>query len=209
MTAAIWVLRYDIASTDRSRYLDWFHRDHIAEKLARPGYQWAAHFEGQAHGSATDVSGYLALFGGNTTAIFLNPSPAQLKTRQDNLTREMIGLRQSSRMAILVSEWTSPITVPSPDRYSQIELLALDSADGDEAVGAWAVQQLAPAVVVADDTASLVKLASVTGAPHHYTIYSSNNLAEQTVFGAAEKLVANQTNISVAASWVGGRIWPI
>lgn len=74
VTAAIWVLAYNIARTDRLRYLEWFHHDHVAEKLARPGYQWAAHFEGETHGSATGASGYLALFGGDTTAIFKSQS---------------------------------------------------------------------------------------------------------------------------------------
>jgi hypothetical protein len=208
VTAAIWVLAYNIARTDRLRYLEWFHHDHVAEKLARPGYQWAAHFEGETHGSATGASGYLALFGGDTTAIFLNPSPAQLKTRQDHVTREMIGLRQSSRMAILVSEWTVPDAFQTPNRHSHIELLVLDSTRGDEAIGAWAVQQLAQKLVVVDKTGSLIKLASVTGAPHHYAFYSSNRLVEQFVSNAAENLVENHTCISVATSWAGRRIWP-
>ena len=45
MTAGIWLLFYDIAAADRDQYVDWFHRYHVSEKLARPGYRWAAHFE--------------------------------------------------------------------------------------------------------------------------------------------------------------------
>mgnify|MGYP001388943222 CR=1 FL=1 len=45
MTTSIWLLFYDIAAADRDHYVDWFHRCHIPEKLARPGYRSAAHFE--------------------------------------------------------------------------------------------------------------------------------------------------------------------
>lgn len=48
MANAIWALAYDISNDDCESYLDWFHRIHIPEKLARPGYPWAAHFEGSA-----------------------------------------------------------------------------------------------------------------------------------------------------------------
>lgn len=41
----IWALWYDVSEADRSEYLEWFHRVHIPEKLSRPGYLWAAHYE--------------------------------------------------------------------------------------------------------------------------------------------------------------------
>ena len=42
MTVGIWPLFYNIAAVDPDRYVDWFHRYHIPEKLARPDYRWAA-----------------------------------------------------------------------------------------------------------------------------------------------------------------------
>ncbi len=57
---------------------------HIPEKLSRPGYDWAGHYEGGGR--------YLALFGGADARAFLDPSPAQLKGMQDELTRRMVGL---------------------------------------------------------------------------------------------------------------------
>ena len=60
---------------------------HIPEKLARPGYLWAAHYELHAEGTHP---GYLALFGGNSTHTFFNPSPRQLLTRQSAQTKEFI-----------------------------------------------------------------------------------------------------------------------
>ena len=50
MHGAIWTLAYDIDSAERERYLQWFHDVHIPEKLARPGYIWAAHYEGPPSG---------------------------------------------------------------------------------------------------------------------------------------------------------------
>ncbi|MCH1378246.1 MAG: hypothetical protein L7W41_08450, partial [Alphaproteobacteria bacterium] len=108
MTGAIWALAYEISNDDRETYLDWFHRIHIPEKLARPGYRWAAHFEGST--STPDTHSYIALFGGISTRIFLDPSPAQLKTKQDDLTREMMAQRRNPFATILVHEWSDSST---------------------------------------------------------------------------------------------------
>ena len=60
MDRGIWAIWYDIAPADRAAYEDWFHNVHIPEKLARPGYLWAAHY---ALGHGGRGTGYLALFG--------------------------------------------------------------------------------------------------------------------------------------------------
>ena len=44
MDRGIWAIWYDIPAEHRSEYLDWFHQVHIPDKLARPGYLWAAHY---------------------------------------------------------------------------------------------------------------------------------------------------------------------
>ena len=62
MDRGIWAIWYDIAAAQRAAYLEWFHEVHIPEKLARPGYLWAAHYELTREGTHP---GYLALFGGN------------------------------------------------------------------------------------------------------------------------------------------------
>ena len=59
MTNGIWLLFYDIAAADRDHYVDWFHRCHISEKLARPGYRWAAHFEAPPHPATVIFIGIL------------------------------------------------------------------------------------------------------------------------------------------------------
>lgn len=47
-TNATCALAYYISKDDRESYPDWFHQIHITEKLARPGYRWAADFEAGA-----------------------------------------------------------------------------------------------------------------------------------------------------------------
>ena len=106
MTAGIWLLSYDIAAADRDHYVDWFHRCHIPEKLARPGYRWAAHFEAPPTSRNSGLYRYIGMFGGDSTRVFLDPSPAQLKLTQSNDTRAMMALRQNPSSAILAHEWS-------------------------------------------------------------------------------------------------------
>ena len=63
MDHGIWAIWYDVPDAHKTEYLDWFHHVHIPDKLARPGYVWAAHY---ALGGGTTDAGYLALFGGVT-----------------------------------------------------------------------------------------------------------------------------------------------
>ena len=61
MDRGIWAIAYDIPDELKAEYLDWFHHVHIPEKLSRPGYVWAAHYELPL--VTKGPSGYLALFG--------------------------------------------------------------------------------------------------------------------------------------------------
>ena len=97
---------YDIAAVDRDHYVDWFHRYHIPEKLARLGYRWAAYFEAPSPSANSDLYGYIGIFGGDSTRVFLDPSPAQLKLTQSDETRAMMALRQNPSSAILAHEWS-------------------------------------------------------------------------------------------------------
>ncbi|MBT4093823.1 MAG: hypothetical protein HOE85_07650, partial [Nitrospinaceae bacterium] len=45
MDKAIWAIFYDLPEEGREAYFEWFHGVHIPEKLTRPGYLWAAHYE--------------------------------------------------------------------------------------------------------------------------------------------------------------------
>ena len=74
MAAAIWMIIYDLDRTHSTRYLQWFNEVHIPQKLARPGYTWAAHYQAIADDDSAEPR-YIALFGGTDSRVFYNPSP--------------------------------------------------------------------------------------------------------------------------------------
>jgi hypothetical protein len=236
MTGAIWALAYEISNDDRETYLDWFHQVHIPEKLARPGYRWAAHFEDSA--TAPGTHGYIALFGGVSTRIFLDPSPAQLKPKQDDLTREMMARRRNPFATILAHEWRDDSTpsksndetaaaeaVNSEAIHSDwLNFLVIDAAGQGEAIGAWAVQTLLPKLQKhnpdAAKTAAIThKLISVTGAPAHVLFYETNQTglatdaatsrfdAPTTILQAP--ILANMPEAASLRYRSGKRIWPV
>jgi hypothetical protein len=236
MTGAIWALAYEISNDDRETYLDWFHRIHIPEKLARPGYRWAAHFEGSA--TTPDARSYIALFGGISTRIFLDPSPAQLKTKQDDLTREMMTRRRNPFATILAHEWRDDGTpsTGNDDRAAAeaihseaihsdwLEFLVIDAAGQGEAIGAWTVQTLLPKLQrhnpdAAKTAAITHKLISVTGAPAHILFYETNQagLADDAAASRFDPptpilkapILADMPKAASLRHRSGKRIWPV
>ena len=227
MTGAIWALAYDISNDDRQSYLDWFHRIHIPEKLARPGYRWAAHFEGCA--TTPNTHSYIALFGGVSTRIFLDPSPAQLKTKQDDLTRRMMARRRNPFATILAYEWRDGST-PSTSNDDAVaaeainsdwlEFLVIDAAGQGEAIGAWAAQTFLPKLQndnpdAAKSAAITHKLISVTGAPAHILFYETNQtgLADDATttspFDPQASILSDMPETASLCHRSGKRIWPV
>ena len=227
MTGAIWALAYDISNDDRQSYLDWFHQIHIPEKLARPGYRWAAHFEGSS--TTPNTRSYIALFGGISTRIFLDPSPAQLKTKQDDLTREMMARRQNPFTTILAHEWSDRST-PSTSNDDAIsadavnsdwlDFLVIDAAGQGEAIGAWAVQNLLPKLHknkldAAQNAVITRKFISVTGAPAHILLHETNRtgLADDATatipFNPQAQILSDMPETASLYHRSGNRIWPI
>ena len=47
MEGSLWFLNYQIEKNNFKEYISWFHNYHIIEKLNRPGYNWAAHYQVQ------------------------------------------------------------------------------------------------------------------------------------------------------------------
>lgn len=76
MTTGILRFFYDIAVANHDHYVDLFHRCHIPEKPARPGHRWSAHFEAPALSGISDLYRYVAMFGDDSTRLFLDLSPA-------------------------------------------------------------------------------------------------------------------------------------
>ena len=227
MTGAIWALAYDISNDDSQSYLDWFHRIHIPEKLARPGYRWATHFEGSA--TTPNMQSYIALFGGISTRIFLDPSPAQLKTKQDDLTREMMAQRHNPFATILAYEWrdgSTPSTsngdavAPEAINSDWLDFLVIDAASLGESIGAWAVQTFLPKMQkdnpnAAKTTAITHKLISVTGAPAHILFYETNRtgLADDATttspFDPQASILSDMPEPASLCHRSGTRIWPV
>ncbi|MGQ0509658.1 MAG: hypothetical protein ACT4P9_03510 [Betaproteobacteria bacterium] len=163
MAASVWTICYSLDGArpdERARYLDWFHGMHIPEKLARTGYAWAAHY------AALDGSGrYLALFGTEDARTFLDPTPGQLKTRQDPLTREMVTHRRDVTAAILVEVLRDGHGTRAP---GAVRLSALESAD-DAAVASM-VQDRLPALAHSNGCRWASLLVPVLGAGRHFLL---------------------------------------
>ncbi|MBT6273972.1 MAG: hypothetical protein HOI95_07550, partial [Chromatiales bacterium] len=178
MSAAIWTLTYRIRTADRERYLEWFHDIHIPEKLARPGYTWAAHYE---EINAAGDPAYVAFFGGSASRVFYDPSRAQLKPQQNPQTREMMGLRVNGTNAIFVEEWQEQrAETTAPDTAAAISLDCVSVAGHDEAFGVFVVQTLAPTLLQSDGARAVHKWLNSAGKPRHavLTTYRSVAVAE-------------------------------
>ena len=211
MASAIWILAYDIAYAHEQRYLDWFHGEHIPEKLTRPGYTWAAHFRGAATSEHPSATGFIAMFGGDSTRAFLNPSPAQLKTKQDPRTREMMGLRVGSRAMIVCQEWSE---VSGPDvlpleQSPAVDLITLDVDSLDERLGAWCAQEAVPSALTSDRAVSATKCTNVMGRPRHVLVLQRADgtppILALDAQGELGGIVTPELKVTFAS---GERIWP-
>jgi hypothetical protein len=155
MTTGTWLLFYDIAAADRDHHVDWFHRCHIPEKLARLCYRSAVRFEALPISGNSDLYRFIAIFGGNSTRVFLDPSAAQLKLTQSDDTRAMMALRQNPSSAILAHEWSWPAPGDTGAHHATgalnvamnapyIQILTVKAGGHDEDVGGLCAQKLAP-----------------------------------------------------------------
>ncbi len=225
MSGAIWAIFYDIAVDDRDTYMRWFHDVHIPEKLARPGYVSAGHFGVvDANGAPVSVAGsqgnqnaegYIALFGGGDTSVFLNPSPAQIKPNQTHETRLMMGRRINSRSFIAAREWSAGGQDTDDERLdSAIVLSCCDTPGQDEDYGAYCVQDLKPTLKAHPDFRSLTKFLATVGPMKHATISSFASLEaalnSPTLTTSSEWAVriANAQSPIPGSPLIARRIWP-
>ena len=186
MSGSIWMIKYDVRAEHEERYLDWFHNVHMPEKLARPGYTWAAHYEvitSEGHprsllqgAAAREQRGFVALFGGNDTRAFLNPSPAQIKPTQPPLTREMMSMRVGSSMLIAAEEWRMESESGGAASFEFLTVSICDVADNDEDYGAWCIQTLAPHWQSSVGFEAATKMLSATNAAKHIAVASFASL---------------------------------
>ena len=194
MDRGIWAIWYEVPEEARSEYLDWFHGVHIPEKLSRPGYLWAAHYElghggarfqkvvnGLVHTGARALGrggGFLALFGGLTAHTFFNPSPGQLSARQSPETRRMIALRREVYPCIFAEETRvdgpevakrGPGITPGP--AVQMGNFNVDSYEIEDDVGAWYAQHRLPFMASMPGCIGARKLLATAGWGKHSILY--------------------------------------
>ena len=228
MTAGIWLLSYDIAAADRDQYVDWFHRCHIPEKLARPGYRWAAHFEAPTGPDNTDLYHYIGMFGGDSTRVFLDPSPAQLKLTQSDETRAMMARRQNPSSAILAHEWSwfskadahagTASDMPCAGiNAPHIQILTIEGPAHDEMIGSACAQKLAPGFARHEKAIACHKMTNVMGGPRHMMLFAQNDISPPGSGCGPLDLPLAPDDLSIltdlgnavkmATRW-GRRIWP-
>ncbi len=219
----IWAIWYDIAADDRAAYLDWFHNAHIPEKLARPGYRWAAHY---ALGHGGRGRGFVALFGGEGTQTFLNPSPGQLAKRQSADTRRFMAMRLNAAACILAEE----ARVDGPDAAArgpggttaaviQIGSYNAPSPQVEDDLGGWYAQERFPLLATLPGCVGARKLLATVGACKHAILHEFTSLqAREQHFAPHEAQrddpqtwmgrVVPQLQHAPHSPAVGLRIWP-
>ena len=173
MSNAIWMITYQLRREREAPYLEWFHEVHVPEKLARPGYSWVSHYRSTTESTDDGTPLYLAMFGGETTAVFFNPSPAQLAPKQPPETRDMMTCRVNSKALILTSEWVSAGDGPHNVNEFQVDAEAIsltlcDAAGNEMDFGAWLVQEHLPSV----SGNTIHKLLSSSGDVRHAIIHT-------------------------------------
>ena len=150
----------------------------------------------------------------DSTKVFLDPSPAQLKLTQTENTRTMMGLRQNPSAAILAHEWSCFAKNTTPDMLIDgpyLNLLSIEAPQHDERIGSVAVQNLAPNFVAQDDAIACHKFANVMGVPRHMMLFAMASGGCRP--GSAEAPVTLLDlddlgdDLQVALRW-GHKIWP-
>ncbi len=223
MDHGIWAIWYDIAASHKTEYCDWLHRVHIPEKLARPGYQWAAHYE-LGHGGRG--AGYLALFGGDSTQTFLNPSPGQLASRQSADTKKFLAMRQQSAAGILAEEYR----VAGPDAgkcgpgLTSAPVLQIGHYNAptpaiEDDLGGWYAQQRFPLLGTLPGCVGARKMLATVGNYKHAILHEFSSLELRAQNFAAHEAERDDPNTWMGrvvpqlihapySPAVGCRIWP-
>ena len=105
MTTGIWLLFYDIAAaiviTMSIGFIAVIFLKSWPDRAIVRRHIWAPPVSANS-----DLYRFIAIFGGHSTRVFLDPSPAQLKLTQSDDTRAMMVLRQNPSSAILAHEWS-------------------------------------------------------------------------------------------------------
>jgi hypothetical protein len=222
MDQGLWAIAYELPDEHKSGYLAWFHGVHIPEKLSRPGYLWAAHYE-LAHGGP---GRYLAVFGAEAARVFLNPSPGQLARRQGAETKRMIGLRRQVHSCILAEEARvdgpeaakrGPGMTPGP--VIQMGNYNAASPEVEDDLGAWYAQERLPLLAKLPGCIGARKMLATVGACKHAILHEFLSLELRERHFGPHEADARKPETWMGrirpkldhAPWspaVGVRIWP-
>lgn len=206
MDHSIWAISCDVDAAKHDAYLAWFHSTHIPEKLARPGYAWAAHYRG------LEGARHLALFGSPDVGAFLSPSPGQLKTRQDALTREMMGLRIDASVGVFAEAMRvdgpqaaarAPGTSAGPFvRYANF---SLPDAAAEDAAAAWTAQQRFTKLAASAGAIGARLMVAVLGG-HRYALLEE--FATEAALRAEPARFPEGAVHAPGSPFEGRRLWP-
>jgi hypothetical protein len=197
--SGLWLIAYDLIPEKEADYLDWFHGIHIPEKLARPGYTWAAHYCAEGTGE-NGRNRYIALFGGEDSSVFYDPSPQQIKPNQPPETKAMMGCRANPDMYIASMEWVRDRDgkVSNGDPVITADCLSLQvfaSDLSDQAIPSWLVQEFWPSLQSQEEFGIIHKYLTSTGNHRHVTLIESTSPIE----------AKDQAVVRLATR----RIWPV
>jgi hypothetical protein len=224
MPSAIWIILYDLHRARETEYLDWFHHIHIPEKLARPGYTWAAHYrvssERQSASNDDSDRRYIAMFGGQSTGVFYNPSPAQIKPTQTAKTRDMMTCRANSRSLILSEEWTvnrlgNPDDGTSAIDAPAVSLMLCDTFGNDEDFGSWLVQDHLRSIFFAPECTMARKYLASTGGAKHAVLHEYSDTTAPSVItanigdGEWGTRVDEYIDYPLGGPLTAARLWPV
>lgn len=196
MSDAIWMLLYDVMPENETKYLSWFHNTHIPEKLARPGYNWAGHYK--------DGTRYAAFFGGTNSRVFFDPNPTQLKLQQDDLTRQIVALRNKPLSLIFSHEWSCEGTAIAKRPGKACEIL-IGNAEQDEMYNTWLAQNFLPAFSIADGAVRVRKLLCTSGTIRHGLMTQFDTLESLKAFNITCPCPLSGTFYSPLTA---KRLWP-
>jgi hypothetical protein len=213
---------YDLIRDREDEHLEWFHEVHMPEKLARPGYTWASHYQvlcGENETISGDPDrGYIAMFGGEASSVFYNPSPAQLAPTQQKETRDMMGCRSNAQSLILSGEWAADGqgVIGNPTSAIDADMISLalcDVAGNDMDFGAWLVQDHLRSIAGDSECSSVRKFLASTGNVKHAIFHEHSNPVQTMAFTKANSSewsarVDGYVTYPLGAPRTAKRFWP-
>lgn len=233
MDNALWATFYDLAPENRETYLAWFHDRCIPRMLSRPGYLWAAHYEqtdaGERFQKVLDSltrsadpavaggTGFLALFGGESTRTFFAAGPEA--QAEDAGTEAMLALRLRPQEFVYTVEWRidgpdAALRSPAGTAAPAIQTGRFDAVGAERDLGAWYASERLPAVSRAKGSLGGRKLLASAGSPKHSILYEFSSLEDREAhFVELEETpwsrrVHRYVVHAPGSPFVGRRIWP-